>query len=206
MPVLHRYVDRDGSYVLTGIKGNIVTFQLTKNGEDRLLQTGVQAGQSFQRSLLLDLYRTGDAYTGGSGINSASLLPESGQLTFDFPDDPTSTDLFPSCSRCGSIDDLHLVEILRSKEIFSLLCHTCRGGSAERLDTSIPLPLVSLNVLSRVLEMKGIVQVEASVSNYRSLLESEFSKYWEAQLKKKKSKQDSLFAPAEGDLFSRDEK
>jgi hypothetical protein len=34
MPVLRRYVDKDGSYVLTGIKGNIVTFQLTKNGED----------------------------------------------------------------------------------------------------------------------------------------------------------------------------
>lgn len=135
-------------------------------------------------------------------MNSASPLPDSGQLTFDFPDDPTSTDLFPSCSRCGSIDDLHLVEILRNEETFSLLCHSCRGGSAERLDTSIPLPLVSLNLFSRVLEIKGIVQVDASVRNYRKLLESEFSEYWEAQLKRKKSKQDSLFAPAgEANLF-----
>jgi hypothetical protein len=65
MPKLHKHRDRDSHYVLTQIRGDIITFQLTPQGERRLIAAGITSGQQFARALLLDLYRSGDAYTGG---------------------------------------------------------------------------------------------------------------------------------------------
>jgi hypothetical protein len=52
MPVLHKYKDRNEHYVLTSIKGNIITFQLTNEGQHKLLGAGIIAGKTFERGLL----------------------------------------------------------------------------------------------------------------------------------------------------------
>lgn len=201
MPVLHQYADKEGCYVLTGIKGTIVTFQLTRNGQERLLQSGIQFGQSFQRSLLLDLYRTGDAYTGGSGVKPTPPLSDSSQLTLDFPDDPAPENSFPACADCGSMDDLHLVEVLEGAHSASLLCRSCRERDLKQFDTSVPLAVVNLTALRRIVEMKGIPQIHPSVSSYQKLLETEFSIYWKIQEERKSRRQESLLLEPEGMLF-----
>src|SRR5690242_20316488 len=106
MPKLHKYRDRDSHYVLTRIRGEIITFQLTPQGERRLISTGIASGQQFARALLLDLYRSGDAYTGGSGVEQTPSI--SSQLELDFATDPDPETAFPACDDCGGVIDLHL--------------------------------------------------------------------------------------------------
>ena len=67
MPVLHEYTDKAGYYVLTSIRGSIVTYQLTTAGQEKLVGAGIETHKTFERALLLDLIRSGDAFTGGSG-------------------------------------------------------------------------------------------------------------------------------------------
>ena len=88
MPRLHKYRDRNACYVLTAIGGNVITYQLTPDGERKLTAAGIARGQQFQRALLLDLYRTGDAFTHGSGVDNPALAA-AGQLVMDFANDPT---------------------------------------------------------------------------------------------------------------------
>ena len=104
MPVLHKYKDREKYYVLTSISGNIVTFQLTAEGHEKLLKSGIKNEERFGRALLFDLYRTGDAFTHGIGPGKIEGADKR-QLVFDFPDDPEPGSIFPSCSVCNSIND-----------------------------------------------------------------------------------------------------
>ena len=87
MPRLHQYKARDNCYLLTSIKGAVITFQLTMQGERRLREAGVIPDQSFPRALLLDLCRTGDAFTGGSGV-SEPITESINQLEFILPKTP----------------------------------------------------------------------------------------------------------------------
>src|SRR4051794_15318966 len=107
MPKLHQYKSRDNCYVLTSIKGAVITFQLTMQGERKLRDAGVARDQNFPRALLLDLCRSGDAFTGGSGV-SEPINESINQLELDFAQDPDPETLFPSCDDCASLDDLHL--------------------------------------------------------------------------------------------------
>ncbi len=107
MPRFHLYQKRHGGYVLTSIGGAVITFQLTSEGLQKLKATGVQPEQQFPRGLLLDLYRTGDAYTGGSGVEEPTT-ESLNQLELDFAHDPDPETLFPSCEDCASVEDLHL--------------------------------------------------------------------------------------------------
>ena len=104
MPVLHKYKDREKYYVLTSISGKIVTFQLTAEGHEKLLKSGIKNEERFGRALLFDLYRTGDAFTHGTGPGKIEGADKR-QLVFDFPDDPEPGSIFPSCSVCNSIND-----------------------------------------------------------------------------------------------------
>ena len=61
-------------------------------GEHRLREAGVVPDQSFPRALLLDLCRTGDAFTGGSGV-SEPITESLDQLDLDFAR-PRSRDRF----------------------------------------------------------------------------------------------------------------
>ena len=98
-------------YVFTEIKGKIIAFQLTHDGERKLKTAGIFPGRTFGRALLLDLYRSGDAFTYGRGLERMDQEFEPRQLEFDFAKDPEPESLFPLCAICSSPDDLHLVEM-----------------------------------------------------------------------------------------------
>ena len=91
MPVLHKYKDNPGNFIKANIKGNIVTFQLTNGGFARLTEAGFSPKNKFPLQLLVDLVRSGDAYTGGSGTTKVS---DPSQLEFDFTPDPRELRLF----------------------------------------------------------------------------------------------------------------
>jgi hypothetical protein len=180
MPVLHKYKDRADYYILTKIQGNIITFQLTDEGQQKLQEAGISIGQKFPRALLLDLYRSGEVFT--NGTESAEVIDGYKQTALDFSNDSESEKMFPSCSACNSINDLHLVEI---KESASILCIECRSKKISTFDTSIPLTLVSRAILNRVIEMKEITKLDASVKAYKELLDAEFESKWNAYRKRK---------------------
>ncbi|MBN1664548.1 MAG: hypothetical protein JW943_13185 [Deltaproteobacteria bacterium] len=180
MPVLHKYVDRDAFYILTRINSNMVTFQLTDEGLRKLQKSRIISGQKFARALLLDLYRSGDVFTQGTGPGVTKV---DRQLELDFSNDPEPETLFPSCSVCKSIDDLHLVELIENDRAASILCHQCRSKEIAIFDTSVPLTLVSRTVLNRLIAMKGIKKLDASVVTYKELLDAEFESKWDAYRK-----------------------
>jgi len=193
MPILHRYNKRNVYYVFTEIRGKVIAFQLTHDGERKLKSAGIFPGKTFGRALLLDLYRSGDAYTYGKGLERLGEEIEPRQLEFDFAKDPEPESLFPLCGICSSPDDLHLVEIKGQTHYASLLCGDCRANQRASIDTSIPLTLMTRNMLMQLLEMKHIEKKDSSVSNYQSLLDAEFKSSWDALKKKKTTKQEKLF-------------
>ena len=198
MPVLHKYRDKGDYYVLTSIGNKIVTFHLSSDGHKKLKEAGINNGDKFGRGLLLDLYRTGDAYTGGSGPGELISQTNKRQppLPFpDLPDDPEPESLFPCCAKCSSMDDLHFVEIKEPEHKATILCPACR--SKKIADSSIPLPLVTRQLLTQILTIKDIQKVDKSVSAYRKFLEAEFESKW-AALIKSKHEQKKLIDTANG--------
>src|SRR4030067_1367849 len=196
MPVLHKYKDREKYYVLTSISGKIVTFQLTSEGHEKLLKSGIKNEERFGRALLFDLYRTGDAFTHGAGPGKIEGADKR-QLVFDFPDDPEPESIFPSCSVCNSINDLHLVEVKDKEHFAGIYCSDCRKIRSSTINTSIPLPLINRGLLSRVLEMNNIQKTDKSLTEYQKLLDAEFLNRWEEIAKttsvKKSQSQNRLF-------------
>jgi hypothetical protein len=179
MPVLHKYKDREGHYVLTSINKTMVTFQLTFKGEERLLSSGVRDKETFKRGLLLDLYRSGDAYTHGTGPGEELSKADSRQLEFDFKDDSDPESLFPTCASCSSPVGLHFVEVKEKEHLASILCSDCRLLKSKAIDTSIPLQLVSRSVLNHILEIKRIEKVDPSLTAFKELLDMQFQAKWE---------------------------
>ena len=198
MPKLHKYKDRDEYYVLTSIRGSVVTFQVTAEGHKKLSGAGVRPGQRFDRFLLLDLYRSGHAYTGGGGLKTVI-----GQGELDFTDDPEPESMFPCCSECLSHNDLAIAEIRGEKHYATILCGACRPKKAPFLDVSIPLPLLTKALLNNFLTIRGLSETDDSVSHYRELLHQEFAKKWEALAASKKVKpvQPSLIDDKSGALL-----
>jgi hypothetical protein len=196
MPVLHKYKDKEKYYVLTSISGKIVTFQLTAEGHEKLLKSGIKNEERFGRALLFDLYRTGDAFTHGAGPGKLEGTDKR-QLALDFADDPEPESIFPSCSVCNSINDLHLVEVKDKDHFAGIYCSECRKIRSATINTSIPLPLINRGLLSRVLEMNNIQKTDKSLTEYRKLLDTEFINRWEEIAKtntsKQAKKQDQLF-------------
>ncbi len=196
MPVIHKYKGKNEHYVLTSISGNIITFQLTDEGHKKLLDIGLKDGDRFERALLFDLYRSGEAFTYGAGPGKLQEVDKR-QLVLDFPDDPEPESIFPSCSVCSSIDDLHFVEIHDKEHFSSIYCSECRKIRSATVNTSIPLPLLNRGLLNRVLEMNKIKKLDKSITTYQEQLNAEFSSRWEeiAEIKKTKQskKQDKLF-------------
>ena len=203
MPVLHEYTDKNGYYVLTSIEGNIITFQLTPEGQAKLNKAGIEPDKTFGRALLLDLIRSGDAFTGGSGPGTIDSERDKLQVQLDLFDDPEPETMFPACHACSSLNDLNLVEIKGDGSQASILCPRCRMEKAGIIDTSVPLFLVSRGALTRLLNKKSIKKVDNSVSAYKELLDAEFESKWETQVKSK-SIQQRLFKEDSGkqkDLF-----
>lgn len=184
MPVLHKYKDREKYYVLTSISGSIVTFQLTDEGHQKLLKAGIKKEDRFRRALLFDLYRSGDAFTHGTGPGETQKIDKN-QLALDFPDDPEPESIFPACSVCSSINDLHLVEVNDKEHFASIYCSECRKIRSATINTSIPLPLINRGLLSRVLEINNIQKTDDAVTEYQKMLEAEFTSKWEEIAKTK---------------------
>ena len=193
MPSLHKYRDRNACYVLTAIRGAVVTFQLSAEGEKKLAAARIGPGEQFPRALLLDLYRTGDAYTGGSGTSSLTL-DSAGQLEMDFANDPDSETAFPPCDVCGSVNDLHLTISGKPEDLIAQLqCATCRALPGTRPDTNVPIGLLSRPVLSRLFQLKPVAARNAGVKQFEELLRTEFESKWEALRKRRGAAQTNLF-------------
>lgn len=189
MPVLHQYKTKKEFYILTSISGNIITFHLTSGGINKLSEAGVKPGDRFGRALLLDLYRSGDVFTYGTG---PSEIIDKRQKELDFSNDPDSDKMFPTCANCSSLQNLHLVEVIGDDHFASILCAGCRSKKIVTFDTSIPLPLVSRATLISLTTMKGIKKLDSSAEVYKKLLDAEFESKWKAY-QKGKQKQILLF-------------
>lgn len=119
-------------------------------------------------------------------------------MEFDFSDDSEPETMFPHCSACSSLHDLHLVEELKDSESYVVtLCRDCRSNKSSSIDSSIPLPLITRKVLNRLLTMKAIKKIDTSVSTYQALLDAEISKKWEALAQRKPNKE-KLFESGDG--------
>ena len=190
MPRLHKYRNRNACYVLTAIRGAVITYQLTPEGEKKLATAGIGCGQQFHRALLLDLYRSGDAYTGG-GSDDPTLT---NQLEMDFANDPDPETAFPACDVCKSVNDLNLTLTGSAIDLVAQLqCAACRAIPANRPDTSIPVALVSRPILSRLFQMKPVTQKGKNVTQFEELLRAEFESKWEAHRKRRGAAQTSFF-------------
>lgn len=197
MPVLYEYKDGNGHYILTRIRNNVVTYQITSEGIEKLNQFNVTKGKPFQRSILFELYQSGDVYTLGTGFKS-DLYTHPGQGELDFSEDAQSESLFPGCSGCESQDDLHLTEIVGEEYTLSILCHKCRPKRSD-IDISIPLPFISRKLLKRILDMKKAHKIDASVLVFQELLDLEFTDRWNmiANRKRQKAIQGQLTDPTD---------
>jgi len=199
MPRLHQYRNRNGCYVLTAIRGAVITCQLTPEGERKLTDAGIAPGQQFQRALLLDLYRTGDAFTYGGGVDDSSSA-SAGQLEMDFANDPDPETAFPACDDCRGVNDLHLTVAGSADHLAAKLqCAACRGKAAVKPDTSIPTSLLSLPLLNRLFRLKAIPQKDKNVIQFEELLHRELESRWEAVKKSRGASQKDLFDSGPGD-------
>jgi len=202
MPRLHKYRNRNACYVLTAIRGAVVTYQLTAEGERKLTTAGIIDGSRFHRAVLLDLYRTGDAFTRGTGVDDPALATAS-QIELDFTNDPDPETAFPACDICRSALDLHLTLTGSPAELVAQLqCSACRVlPGAARPDTSIPLALFSRPTLSRLGELKSVSSKSPGVKQCEGLLQAEFESKWAALRKTRRSSQQSLLdGPAGSEL------
>ena len=193
MPRLHQYKSRDNYYVLTSIRGTVITFQLTAPGELKLKEAGVTPDQNFPRGLLLDLCRTGDAFTHGTGVDQAATVSLN-QLELDFAGDPDPESAFPSCDDCLSMDDLHLALVREQGGLAAKVqCAHSRDVTSHLLDTCIPIRLVTLTVFGRLFEIKSVMKKYEGVNRFESLLRTEFEAKWEELRKLRGSSQRALF-------------
>ena len=193
MPRLHQYKARDNCYVLTSIGGAVITFQLTAEGERKLREAGVAPDQNFPRALLLDLCRTGDAFTGGSGVGEP-VTDSINQLELDLAQDPDPETLFPSCDDCATLDDLHLSLVREQGTLAAKLqCPHCRDVTSHTLDTCIPVRLVTLTLFGHLFEIKSVTKKYEGVNRFDNLLRSEFESKWEELRKLRGSSQRGLF-------------
>ena len=193
MPRLHKYRERNACYVLTAIGGNVITYQLTPEGEEKLAAAGIVNGSRFNRAILHDLYRTGDAFTHGSGVDDPALAA-AGQLEMDFANDPDHETAFHACDVCRSVNDLHLTLTGSPEDLVAQLqCATCRAVPAARPDTSIPVALLSRPILSRLFQMNLVAGKGKNVKQFEELLRTEFESKWEALRKGRGASQTSLF-------------
>lgn len=195
MPRLHKYVSRDAHYVLTSIKGQVVTYQLTAAGEGKLAAAGIVPGENFERAMLLDLYRTGDAFAPGGEFAEAV---RANQLEMDFAGDPHPESAFPMCDDCGSVADLHLVLIGLSADVAArMVCHNCRAVPANAPDTSIPLSILTRPLLSRLFDMKVVESKSDNVLRYEALLDATLALRWDAMRRQRQPSQAALFGDGE---------
>lgn len=202
MPILHRYQDKNGYFVKTSIKNLIITYQLSSEGAQRLFEAGVKIGVKFRRALLYELYRSGDAYTHGSGPGILDT-PNNDQFDLDFKNDPEPDSMFPQCSLCSSLDDLHLVEIREEhKRFLGLYCPKCHEKNNNLVLTSIPIWIVTKGIFEQLALLKEINDVDKNVATFKEYLDQSAKKKWEELFDQKKRD----IEPVQPPLFTTEEK
>jgi hypothetical protein len=170
MPALRAYRSKEGHYALAGIKGRIVTYRLSPDGAKRLHDSGILDDCKFPWSLLLELIRQGDAFTGSGVGGDADLSGWTQQgFVFDIPNhEPAITDPVPLCG-CGSMEGLHVVGLAAGKAAI-ILCDACRTARLNDIEASVPIYLITTpTALERLLERDGLTP-DATVIAYRDLL------------------------------------
>jgi hypothetical protein len=194
MPVLHTYRSKEGHYVLAGVTGRIVTYRLSSDGARRLHDSSINNGDKFSWAILLELIREGDAYTGNTGTDDEDLSgwTQLG-LLFNIPEhEPTQAESVPLCA-CGSMEGLHIAELIDSKTAF-LLCDECRKTRRDQIDASVPIYVINTPpALDHLLERSGLMP-DDSVTAYRKLLDTNHAAKWEGRVRPKcKTVQAGLF-------------
>lgn len=203
MPVLHTYRNKEGHYILAGVNGKIITYRLSNEGARQLDDNGINKGVKFPWSILLELIRQGDAYTGNNGVDSEDISGWS-QLGFTFEIDenePTATDPVPLCA-CGSMTGLHIVELLEQKTA-TMLCQDCRITRRTEFDASIPIYMINTPAaLDRLLDHSKI-KADDSLSAFRELLTIAQSAKWDSRVRSVRTGvQSELFAEPDTDQQS----
>lgn len=188
MPRLLKYENRDAYYAVTSIDGSVVTYQLTPAGERQLLKAGIVAGEAFDRALLLDLYRTGEAYAPGVEFPEAVWA---NQLEMDLAGDPSPESAFPVCDGCRSPADLHFT--LTPDRAAALHCPRCRAAATTIPAASIPLPLLTRTPLARLAELMPIATRSENVRRYEALQTAAFARHWELHRQHRSGHQPALF-------------
>jgi hypothetical protein len=189
MPVLHKYKNRNGYYVVTAVNQSVVTFQLTYDGQQRLLDAGVTLVQPFHRSLLLELFRSGDAYTRSEADDEKPQLQVE-QLEIDFEDDPDPESLFPRCSMCPGMDDLCFVTGRSNEDPAILLCAHCRQSARPNL--SIPIEILDRAHFRRLINTRRIKELDPSVQRLQDLFDANFEDRWDSLRKSRAATQSGL--------------
>jgi hypothetical protein len=144
---------------------------------------------------LLDLYRTGDAFTRGSGVDDPGMVA-AGQLEMDFANDPDPETAFPACDVCRSVNDLHLTLTGKPTALVAQIqCAECSVlPNAARPESIIPLGLVSRPILSRLFQIRPVARKSPGVNQFEELLRAEFESKWELLRKQRGITQKSLFS------------
>ena len=198
MPVLHAYRKKEGYYVLAGVNGRIVTYRLGSEGVSRIQESDINDNDKFSWAILLELIRQGEAFTSSPGAEDEDLSgwTQLGILFNIEDNEPAPTDSVPLCI-CGSMEDLHIVELSESKTA-TMLCQKCRSSRRNEFDASIPIYMISTpSALERLLE-RSELKPDDSVTAYRGLLNSTLSAKWELKVRPKRTVvQTGLFAEPE---------
>jgi hypothetical protein len=203
MPVLHSYRSKEGSYILAGVNGKIVTYRLSVEGTEKLTSDGLTDGSKLSWPVLLELVRAGEAFTGTAGEQDEDLSgwTQLGLLFNIQEDEPSSNDPVPLCT-CGSTEGLHVVELIDTNNA-ALFCSTCRTSSRNRIGASVPIYLINKpSTLDHLLERSSLTP-DDSVMAYHKLLNANFSAKWNRRvLPRGKTLQAGLFAEPENEQQS----
>jgi hypothetical protein len=198
MPVLHKYRNKEGHYILAGVQGRIVTYRLSAEGARRLQDNSIIDGEKFSWAMLLELIRQGDAYTSSSGADDEDLSgwTQLGLLFNIQENEPSAAEAVPLCA-CGSMEGLHIAELTESKAA-TLLCDECRKTRRDQIDASVPIYMINTApTLDHLLERSGLTP-DDSVKAFRDLLNTSLAAKWQSRiLPKGKTVQNELFEEPE---------
>lgn len=198
--VLKRSCERAAIKQITGhtryadIKGKIVTYRLSPEGAKSLHNSGVPDDGKFPWSMLLELIRSGDAFTGNGSDVDLSGWTQTELPLFAAQHEPSPTDPVPLCG-CSSPSGLHVVG-LATKKTALILCDTCRANRHHDIDVSVPLYLITTPAaLERLLERNGLSPDE-TVTAYRDLLSLNLVDKYRARVRPKRATNQEPLFPA----------